>query len=162
MTGGFRWLLNRSNEIINFELQLTENETSKDYYSWPDYSYMSKYFESKGLDCEHLYMAGVSDMPFRNLHQIYNQAHYLKHQVLERLHYENVMSHMEECIKWGGTNKKKFTKKETDKFLIEKKVRLRHSIQLKHIFYLRANECLMKKSYKPEPYNSDDDTYVFE
>jgi hypothetical protein len=150
------------NEIINFEILHTQNETNKDYYDWPDYSYESEYFRSKGLDCEHMYVAGISDKPFRKLHQIYEHAHYLKHQVLERLHYENVMSHIDECIKWSGHNKKKITKKEIDEFLIKNKIRLRYKISLKHYFYLQANERLLQGLYSREPYDSNNDPYVLE
>lgn len=150
------------NEIINFEILYSEKEISKDYYSWPDYSYMLEYFKNKGLDCEYLYAAGISDKPFRGLYQLYNHAHYLKHQVLERLHYENVMSYIDECINWGGINKKKFTIKEIEEFFTKNKIRTRYKYQLKHIFYLQINERLTKELFKLEPYNTNNDPYVLE
>ena len=133
------------NEIINFEIEYSKNETSDDYYTWPDYSYMIQYFQSKGLDTTHLYMSNVSEQKYLALHQIYRKAELLRRTVMERLHYDKVMSHIDECIEWGGKGKKKFTQAEINKFFSEKKIRTRFKTQLKHIFYLRTNERMKRK-----------------
>ena len=148
------------NDVINFEIEYSKNETDEDYYFWPNSSYMGQYFQSKGLNAKHLYIPNASLDKYQALTHTYYEANLLRQKVMERFHYEKIMSHIDECIEWGGERKSKFTLADINNFFSEKKIKSRYKAKLKHIFYLKTNEKLKKGGENIIYDEKEEDQYV--
>jgi hypothetical protein len=139
------------NKIVYFIMEQSKNNVSNDYYKWTAYSFIAL----MGMPIKYWNLTDFSSELFLELHNPYHKAQLIYYKCMELLHYDKIMSLIDECILWGG-NKKKFTLAEINIFFTSREIRVRFG-KLKRIFYLRVNEKLKK--------NTNDDTqdaYVIE
>jgi len=127
------------NDIINFRTDYAKNKASHDYFTWDDSS-IEQYFETTGVN---QFNRLTNSKYYYPLYRIYNDTNDTFKKKMELLHYNKVMSHIDECIKWSGGNKTKFAHSEINNFFTDKKIRVRWS-ELKKLFYIKINEMLRK------------------
>jgi len=133
------------NDIINFRIDYAKNKASHDYFTWDDSS-IEQYFETKGVN---QFNRLTNSKYYYPLYRIYNDTDDTFKKKMELLHYKKVMSNIDECIKWGGDKKIKFTHAEIRSFFADKKIRIRWS-ELKKLFYIKINEMLRKNLTEEE------------
>jgi hypothetical protein len=106
-----------------------------DYFLWPKtmpYAMPIKYF----------FLTDLSSELFSELQEPYLKAVFMFDKCMELMHYDKIMSHIDECIQWGGKEKKKYIQAEINTFFIYHNIRVR-LVELKKIFRIKINKILL-------------------